>query len=153
LKYLGAMAICTLAIILTVIILSTDNASEGFGAVETVAERKPGDFKNVKTNSDRVAFIESYGWSVDAAPIDSAEVVIPELFDEVFNKYNEIQKSEGLDLSKYKGKSVRKYTYTVKNCDFDGTVYANLLVYKNKVIGGDICTASSKGFIQGFTKK
>jgi hypothetical protein len=44
-----------------------------------------------------------------------------------------------------------RYVYKINN--FPGAtepVYATLLVYKNKVIGGDITDTSAKGVIQGF---
>ena len=75
-------------------------------------------------------------------------------FDKVFNGYNEIQKRQGLDLSKYKGKTVTRYTYEVTNYENEnGKVYANVIVYRNKVIGGDICSANVGGFIHGFSKQ
>ena len=65
--------------------------------------------------------------------------------------YNDLQKAQGLDLSEYKGKSAMRYTYEITNYpDYDGTVYANIIVYKNRVIGGDICSSGTQGFIQGF---
>jgi hypothetical protein len=36
---------------------------------------------------------------------------------------------------------------------YDGKVYANVLVYRNKVVGGDICSADVEGFVHGFEKK
>ena len=33
-----------------------------------------------------------------------------------------------------------------------GKVYVNVIVYRNKVIGGDVCSASIGGFIHGFEK-
>ena len=36
--------------------------------------------------------------------------------------------------------------------DYEGTVYANVLVYRNRVIGGDICSADVSGFVHGFEK-
>ena len=67
--------------------------------------------------------------------------------------YNEFQRQMGLDLAKYKGKDVMRYTYEVTNYpEYEGRVYANVLIYRNKVIGGDICSADSKGFLQGFVK-
>ena len=42
----------------------------------------------------------------------------------------------GFDLSKYKGDRAKKYTYRVTNYpDSKVDVNANLIVYKNKVIG------------------
>ena len=46
-----------------------------------------------------------------------------------------------------------RYTYEVTNYpDAQGTVYANILIYRNKVIGGDVCSADVTGFIHGFEK-
>ena len=54
----------------------------------------------------------------------------------------------GLDLSRYKRKDVMRYTYEVIGYPgYNGVVYANLLIYKNKVIGGDICSADVNGFV------
>ena len=81
------------------------------------------------------------------------EVTVPESFDKIFSSYNEIQKRQGLDLSKYKKKNVTRYTYKITNYDgYDGTVYANILVYRNKVIGGDVCSADVKGFMHGLAR-
>jgi hypothetical protein len=67
--------------------------------------------------------------------------------------YNEVQKQQGLDLEKYKGKDVIRYTYEITNYPGEeGKVLANLIVYKNRVIGGDICSADVNGFIHGFAK-
>ena len=59
-----------------------------------------------------------------------------------------------LDLSKYKGKTVTRYTYEVT--DYPGhegeKIYANLIVRKNRIIAGDICSAEPSGFIHGFEK-
>lgn len=146
LKYLGVMSLCTLAIVITVAMIPSNDLSEGVGgeAVPVSSQRKPGDFKNVKSNTDRVQLLQSYGWEVGEEPVCSMEVTIPEKFDSVYSSYNGIQKKVGLDLEKYKGKTAMFYTYIVKNAD--GDAYANLLVYKNKVIGGDITSVDPEGF-------
>ena len=108
-------------------------------------------FDKVKTNDDRVGFLAQFGWQVKPEPVESAEITIPSSFDKIFVGYNEIQKKQGLDLSKYKNKEAMRYTYEVTNYpDYDGTVYATVIVYRNKVIGGDVCSADVKGFIHGF---
>ena len=62
--------------------------------------------------------------------------------------YNEIQKQQGLDLTKYQKKTAKRYTYKVTNYpNYEGTVYANIIIYRDKVIAGDICSADSRGFI------
>ena len=109
-------------------------------------------YPDVTTNGDRIAFISQFGWEVDGEPVEEVSVSVPEDFDAAYKRYNEIQLSQGLDLSKYRGKEVVKYTYSVKNYkDSDGAVYINLLVLKNKIVGGDISSADGNGFVYGFS--
>ncbi len=110
-------------------------------------------YQKVYSNSDRIDFISQFGWNVNQTPIEEVEVTIPSEFDTVYVGYNDIQKTQGLDLAKYRGKEVVRYTYQVTNYeDYEGVVYINLLVYRNKIIGGDVCSADSAGFIHGFEK-
>ena len=110
-------------------------------------------YDKVYSNSDRVEFISKFGWTVAQTPIEEVLVSIPAEFDTVYIGYNDIQKAQGLNLAKYKGKEVVRYTYEVTNYeDYEGTVYVNLLVYRNKVVGGDVCSADAAGFIHGFEK-
>ena len=65
-----------------------------------------------------------------------------------------MQMTQGLDLEKYKGKEVTRVTYEITNYpEAEGKVLANIILYKNRVIGGDICTTDVNGFIHGFAKK
>ena len=108
----------------------------------------------VSGNDARVQFLRDFGWEVSASPTESGQVRIPEASSEVYERYNALQKSQGYDLSQYAGKTVTRYVYKVTN--YPGAtepVYATLLVYKNKVIGGDITDTGAKGVIQGFKKQ
>lgn len=80
--------------------------------------------------------------------IERCEVVIPALFDKTYQKYNELQKQAGMDLKKYRGQKVMRYTYSITNYpeNIEG-VRANLLYYDEKIIGGDICTVAIDGFM------
>jgi hypothetical protein len=110
-------------------------------------------YDKVYSNSDRVEFISGFGWQVEQTPVEEVTVSIPAEFDTVYLGYNDIQKAQGLNLARYKGKEVVRYTYEVTNYEgYDGKVYVNLLVYRNKVVGGDVCSADSSGFIHGFGK-
>ncbi|MBQ3508231.1 MAG: DUF4830 domain-containing protein [Clostridia bacterium] len=110
-------------------------------------------YDKVKSADAAAKFLAQFGWVVDAGSVETREVTIPGEFDKVFAGYNEMQKSQGLDLSKYKKKTVTRYTFAVTDYDgYEGTVYANVLVYRNRVIGGDICSADVNGFIHGFEK-
>ena len=105
----------------------------------------------VTNNDARVAFLKSFGWEVTTSPVESGQVRIPEKGNEVFDRYNELQKSQGYDLNAYAGKTVMRYVYQINNYpNATAPVYATLLVYKNQVIGGDVTDTSAKGSIRGF---
>ena len=67
--------------------------------------------------------------------------------------YNELQRGQGLDLAKYRGKEVTRYTFRVTNYpDYKGDVMANVIVWHNRAVGGDICSSDVTGFIHGFER-
>ncbi len=146
-----AAAIIALLVVITGVIMiavsggsETDTEAAKIGSVEV-------SFKNIKNNDDRIAFLTAFGWEIDHDAVEIEDVTIPEKFDKVYEKYNELQKSQGLDLSKYRGKDVKRYTYLISNHPSgESKVYANLLIYKNKIIGGDVCSAKYGGFMHGF---
>lgn len=78
----------------------------------------------------------------------SKEVTIPTVFNDVYNRYNDIQKKQDFDLSKYKGKTVTLYTYSITNYKNNKNVIADLMVYDGVLIGADLCDTSAKdGFL------
>ena len=122
------------------------DAPQSNGGETTVSIR----YDKVKSADDAATFLSQFGWVVDAGSAETQEVTIPAQFDKVFAGYNELQRSQGLDLSKYKKKTVTRYTFAVTNYDgYEGTVYANLFVHKSRVIGADICSADVGGFLHG----
>lgn len=150
-KFFGILCVAMVALITLIAFVPSYDSGVAVSADGTVA--KSISYDKIKTNEDRIKFLEQFGWQISSEAKESCEVLIPEEFDKVFAGYNEIQKSQGLDLSKYKKKKLTRYTYTVDNYEgYDGTVYANLLIYRNKVVGGDICSADADGFLQGFEK-
>ena len=103
------------------------------------------------SNDARVKFLPDLGWDVTASPAEATEVKIPRDADEVFDRYNELQKSMGYDLSRYAGKKVMRYVYQVNNyAGAQEPVYATLLIYKDQIIGGDITDTTPGGKVQGF---
>lgn len=153
-KLIISFVLSAAVIILSVMIFPTRSndyvyPDEVLPAAGKVEEK---DFKNISTNEDRIDFLKLYGWEVEPEATEVVEVIVPPEFDPVYERYNQLQISEGLDLRKYKGKSVKKYTYLVCNYDYDGTVLANLIIYKDRVIGGDICSLDTDGFVHGLTK-
>ena len=144
LKFVGI--ICLAAILMvSLIVLVPKNSYEA--AAETAANEIR--FDKVKSNTDRVKFLEQFGWEVETSPSNEVVVKIPENFDAVMSAYNDVQKKQGLDLEKYAGKEAVRYTYKVKNFPgYDGVVTANIIVFKKCVIAGDICSSDVDGFIR-----
>ena len=111
------------------------------------------DFSGIKTEEDRLVFLRGCGVEVEGAP-EEGSFVMPENFDRVMLGYNEVQKSQGLDLSRYARKKVTRYSYTVKGYeDYEGRVIANLLVCRGKIIGADISSADPEGFVEPLVKQ
>ena len=140
-KILIILAAAAVLIIGLVVIFGGSNESVTTGAA------------TVSGNDARVSFLKSLGWDVSASPTQSSQIRIPQEQTTLYQRYNDLQKSLGYDLSPYAGKAVMRYVYKVNN--YPGAtepVYATLLVYKNQVIGGDITDTSSKGVMQGLAK-
>ena len=109
---------------------------------------------SVAGNEGRILFLQNLQWQVNASPAESGQVRIPKEQNQIFARYNDLQKSAGYDLSQYAGKTVMRYVYKVTN--FPGAtepVYATLLVYKDQVIGGDITDTAAKGTMQALVKR
>ena len=108
--------------------------------------------KGVKSNEVRVAYLESYGWAVSAQPIAVEELIIPEAFDETYSQYLELQAGQGFDLTDYAGKRVKRYTYEITNYPTgEAGVQANLMLYRNTVIGGEVLSPQMDGFLHGLS--
>ena len=136
---------------LSVVILMSGNADGGasYSPLRTI-DGKTVSFKNINSGEARLSFIVSLGWSVSAEPYEVEEVIIPSEFDAVFDGYNAIQLEQGFDLSKYKGKRVKRYTYLLDaHPSGEENVRLNLLIYKDRIIGGDICSSRLDGFMHG----
>lgn len=151
LKLYGALIAAAIALGAALLLLPDGNAvSAGsfFEGGETV------NYDNIKTNEKRIEFLHSFGWETENDCIEETEIRIPVDFDRVMNSYNSLQKAQGFNLDKYKGRSAMRYTYEITNYpDYDGRVIANLIIYKNRVIGGDICSYDAEGFIHGFERQ
>jgi len=108
---------------------------------------------SMASNDGRVQFLQNLGWQVNTSPAESGQVRIPKEQNQIFTRYNDLQKSAGYDLSQHSGKTVMRYVYKVTN--YPGAtepVYATLLVYKDQVIGGDITDTAAKGTMQALIK-
>lgn len=104
----------------------------------------------VTTAGERAAFLAECGWEVDPASETEQVIRIPERFTAVYESYNELQQQQGYDLRPFGGLDCTLYTYAVTNWPDDGqVVIADLYVYNDRVIGGDVHSTNLGGFMIG----
>lgn len=129
--------------------------------VSTNADKPVASIGNIQMKAgneeERIAFFAQFGYEVKEEPAEVKEVVIPAVFDDVYNNYNEIQKSQNLDLEKYKGARVKHWSYEIVNYpgyeDANGVIRGNILVYNGTVIGCDISSTELQGFMNALLPK
>lgn len=124
------------AIILLAVVPSVSTGSEGAGLI-------------VQTNEERLQYLQSLGYQVSNDQPEIREILIPDEFDEVFEQYNAVQKTANMDLKPYHGKRIKCYAYKVVNYPQQENVLAHLYIYKDKIVGGDICSTELNGFMHG----
>ena len=109
---------------------------------------------NAKTNAERLLFIKGLGYTVLSDEPTAKTVNIPEVFYDVYNNYNTLQQSSGYDLSLYKGCEVTIYTYSINPpSDYSGECVINIIVYNDRVIGGDVSSSALGGFMLPINNK
>ena len=110
------------------------------------------DYTDVRTEADRQEFLKALGYEPSAEPLATEQFTLPKHLDTVLLGYNEIQKQQGLDLQKYAGKSVTRYTYALPDeKGEDGTIrkqYANLIVYRHRIVAADLTCPEVGGFVK-----
>lgn len=115
-------------------------------------QQKNGDVRpspqGVSDNEGRVAYLSAWGWEVNPSAVETLDLVLPETLDDSYESYNALQAENGLDLTDYCGKRVKRYTYSVLNYPngVEG-VQANLYLCGDTVIAGDIMASGQDGFI------
>ena len=108
---------------------------------------------SVKSEKARVTYLAACGWEVETPALKEETVLIPKQFNAVFETYNELQKQQGFDLSRYCGKEVKLYTYRVLDSKLGENVLASLYVSDGKVIGGDVHSTALDGFMCGLKQE
>ena len=94
----------------------------------------------LSTNEKRVQYINTLGIKLANDDFTQKQVIIPQTFNNVYEKYNNLQLQAGFNLKNYRGKQVTIFTYNI-----DSQTVVNLMIYKNKLIGGDISSLKIDG--------
>jgi hypothetical protein len=146
----STIKVCAVILLFGLIVTGLALSGNG-GVVSAVSSATEVDYSGIKDKDDRVEFIKNFGIEIEEGSESEAAFRMPESFDRVILGYNELQKKQGLDLSKYQNKRVTRYTYKVTNYDSDGEVFANLFVYRGKIVACDLSSADPTGFVLPLT--
>lgn len=135
-----ATVLSIIAVAVAAVIFASNSARERSQAYQMTSEHQ------------RQQFITSMGWKTDEEYDTCRIVIIPQEFDDVYTRYNDLQKQQGFDLEPYKGKTVEIYSYPVYNYPDEENVSLSLLVCDGRLIGGDVCSTELGGFMQGLKR-
>ena len=90
----------------------------------------------IESAQDIQTWFTGYGLDVDGASITADKVKIPRKWDDSFSAFNGVVQQSGMDLTRYKGKTVEKWTALIPAASRgDVSSYGVLLVYKKKAVG------------------
>ena len=91
--------------------------------------------------------LSDYGWEASEL-VCQEDFTLPDSFDTSYDSFLALQQEAGFDLTPFAGKTVLRYTYRIENYPLaSDVIYADLLLYQEQVIGGDIRSASLDGFL------
>lgn len=142
-------------IVLTIGLLVGALGFGGSAMISASAQQAAGEtnyrFDRIRTPEDRIGFLAQFGVEVTDAPAEEESFTMPQNFDRVLVGYNEIQKSQGLNIAKYARKKVTRYTYEVRNAPGGIPMYVTLLTHRDRVIGCDVASGDPAGFVRPLT--
>ena len=144
-KFFAVVALSVALLATAIGILPAVSAASDVASVTT-------DYKNISNEEEMKNFLSSFGYETESQAAKVYEIDIPKEFNTVFEKYNEIQRAQGLNLKRYAGKSATAYVFKVNNYKYDGDVFATLFIRNGRVIAGDVCSSDGNGFVHGFEK-
>ena len=127
LKKLGAGAACCALVVFSAML-------GRFISTRTVAVAAP--VNRIESAQDIQTWFTGYGLEVDGASITADKVKIPRRWDDSFSAFNGVVQQSGMDLARYKGKTVEKWSALLPAASNGETSrYGVLLVYKKKAVG------------------
>ncbi|NLK69879.1 MAG: DUF4830 domain-containing protein [Clostridiales bacterium] len=140
--------------IVTVLLIITSLLLIGMIFISKVQKPAEASGKTYPDNNSRLLYLNQCGWKVDENNFIEENINIPHKFNKTYEKYNEIQRLQGFDLSDYKGVKATQYTYDITNYPNNRkNVKAVLIIYNDRIIGGHIYSADTNGFMMGLKEE
>ena len=126
LKKVGAGALCCALVIFSAFLgryISTRTVAAAAGV------------NRIESAQDIQTWFTGYGLDVDGTSITADKVKIPRKWDDSFSAFNGVVQQSGMDLTRYKGKTVEKWTALIPAASSGETSrYGVLLVYRKKAV-------------------
>ena len=147
-KIIGIICLCLVAAIALISFLPQTGAYLNVNKLDISKTLSKID---VKKEQGRLDYFTALGYSVDDENTVKTTEKIPEVFDAVTEKYNDLQRAQGFDLKRLGGKNVTGYTYRVSSLPDGSDVsdrgyLATLVVYKNRVVAADLCCPERQAY-------
>ena len=95
----------------------------------------------IVTNEDRVELISSLGYTVLPEIVEEKQIIIPNKFNDVYMKYNDLQQKSGFDLKNFSGLKANVYKYKIDGKD----LFVNIILSDGVLIGGDVSSSELNG--------
>ena len=139
-KLIAALCVCAVCLAAVIMILPEAGSSLNVNKSEISGVLSKIDVKNEK---GRLEFLSTLGYTVEEKSCKKTSEKLPEVFDVATEKYNELQRMQGFDLSPLKGKKLESYTYKVASLPGKTDVsarncLATLIVRKGRVVAADV---------------
>ena len=129
LKKLGLGAMCCALVVFSAMLgryISTRTVTVSAAAASS----------KIESAQDIQTWFTGYGLDADGASITADKVKIPRKWDDSFSAFNGVVQQSGMDLARYKGKTVEKWTALIPAASSGETSrYGVLLVYRKKAVG------------------
>ena len=122
------MAVFLLVFVLFLVLLEFVNTSSSIG-------------NKIVTNEDRVELISSLGYTVLPEIVEEKQIIIPNKFNDVYMKYNDLQQKSGFDLKNFSGLKANVYKYKIDGKD----LFVNIILSDGVLIGGDVSSSELNG--------
>ncbi len=107
----------------------------------------------LSTEEEMLTFLHDLGWETSETAINIREVTIPSEWNDVYTRYNDLQRQQGFDLDKFRGETASVYSFRILNYDsHPDNMVANLLIREGRLIAADISCTELGGFMQGIAK-
>ena len=105
-------------------------------STRSVAASAAASVNRIESAQDIQTWFTGYGLEVDGASITADKVKIPRKWDDSFSAFNGVVQQSGMDLARYKGKTVEKWVALIPAASSGETSrYGVLLVYRKKAVG------------------